>query len=75
MDKRGIGRYSETRRIFGAVGKMYDPVMFGEWVRIATTSASSVLTRGSRVVMQCVDWRIEINIGMLEEEEEAREGN
>ena len=71
MDKRGIGRYSETWRIFGAVGKMYDPIMFGEFVKIGIANADSVLKRGSRVVLQCVDWRIEINTGMLEEEAEG----
>ena len=47
VDKRGIGRYSETWRIFGAVGKMYDPIMFGEFVKIGIANADSVLKRGS----------------------------
>ena len=71
MEVVDTGRYSETRRLFGAVGKMYDPITFGKFVRIATTNADGVLKRGSRVVMQCVDWRIEINTGMLEEEAEG----
>ena len=50
---------------------MYDPIAFGKFVRIATTNADAVLKRKSRVVMQCVDWRIEINTGMLEEEAEG----
>ena len=67
MDKRNIGRYSETRRIFGAVGKMYDPTLFGEFVKIGLANVDGVLKRGSRVVLQCGDWRIEVHAGMLEE--------
>ena len=73
MDKKGIERYSVTRRIFGAVGKMqdsiHDPSKFGDFVRIAVTSAKGVLKNGVRLVMQCGEWRIEIHTDMLEEEE------
>ena len=73
MDKKGIERYSVTRRIFGAVGKMqdfiHDPMKFGDFVRIAVTNARGVLKNGNRLVMQCGEWRIEIHTDMLEEEE------
>ena len=73
MDKKDIERYSITRRIFGAVGKMHDsihdPQKFGDFVRIATTNERGVLKNGIRLVMQCGEWRIEIHTDMLEEEE------
>ena len=73
MDKKGIERYSVTRRIFCAVGKMqdsiHDPFKFGDFVRIAVTNAKGVLKNGVRLVMQCGEWRIEIHTDMLEEEE------
>ena len=73
MDKKGIERYSVTRRIFGAVGKIHDsihdPQKFGDFVRIAVTNARGVLKNGTRLVMQCGEWRIEIHTDMLEEEE------
>ena len=73
MDKKGIERYSVTRRIFCAVGKMqdsiHDPSKFGDFVRIAVTNAKDVLKNGVRLVMQCGEWRIEIHTDMLEEEE------
>ena len=57
MDKKGIERYSVTRRSFGAVGKMqdfiHDPMKFGDFVRIAVTNAKGVLKNGVRLVMQC----------------------
>ena len=73
MDKKGIERYSVTRRIFGAVGKMqdsiHDPLKFADFVRLAVTNAKGVLKNGVRLVMQCGEWRIEIHTDMLEEEE------
>ena len=73
MDKKGIERYSVTRRIFCAVGKMqdsiHDPFKFGDFVRVAVSNAKGVLTNGGRLVMQCGDWRIEIHTDMFEEEE------
>ena len=73
MDKKGIERYSVTRRIFCAVGKMqdsiHDPLKFADFVRLAVTNAKGVLKNGVRLVMQCGEWRIEIHTDMLEEEE------
>ena len=73
MDKKGIERYSVTRRIFGAVGKMqdsiHDPLKFADFVKLAVTNAKGVLKNGVRLVMQCGEWRIEIHTDMLEEEE------
>ena len=73
MDKKGIERYSVTRRVFGAVGKMHDsihdPLRFGDFVRISMKNARSVLKTGIRLVMKCCEWRIEIHTYMLEKEE------